>query len=83
MLTALFMCHDDPSIISRESIHKHNFGQALKVQSDVVTVKIRSMSLKSNKLFFRLQTMYLCKFGAETQPGLENRTQNRLNLQVF
>ena len=26
------LCHDDPSIISRESRHKHNFGQTLKLQ---------------------------------------------------
>ena len=46
MLTALY-CVTDPSIISRESMYKHNFGQTLKLQSVVVTVNIRSMSLKS------------------------------------
>ena len=39
------------SIISRESMHKHNFGQTLKLQSAVGTVNIRSRSLKSNSLF--------------------------------
>ena len=44
------LCHNVPSIISRESMHKHNFGQTLKFQSAVVTVNIRSKSLKSNSL---------------------------------
>ena len=30
------LCHNVPSIISRESIHKHNLGQNLKLQSAVV-----------------------------------------------
>ena len=41
------LCHTFPSIISRESMHKHNFGQTLKLQSAVVW----SRSLKSNSLF--------------------------------
>ena len=45
---ACTLCHNDPSIISKESMHKHNFGQTLKLQSAVVTVNIRSRSLKSN-----------------------------------
>ena len=32
-------------------MHKHNFGQTFKLQSAVVTVNIRSWSLKSNSLF--------------------------------
>ena len=35
------LCHNVPSIISRESMQKHNFGQSLKIQSAVVTVNIR------------------------------------------
>ena len=31
-------CQNDPSIISRKSMHKHNIGQTLKLQSAVVTV---------------------------------------------
>ena len=46
MLTALY-CVNDPSIISRKSMHKYKFGQSLKLQSGVVTVNIRSRSLKS------------------------------------
>ena len=42
------LCHNDPPIISRESMHKHNSGQTLNLQNAVVTVNIRSMSLKSN-----------------------------------
>ena len=60
------LCHNVPSIISRERMHKHTFRQTLKLQIAVVNVNIRSMSLKSNSLFF-VQTnyIYLCKFGAE------------------
>ena len=32
-------------------MHKHDFGQTLKKQSAVVTLSIRSRSLKSNYLF--------------------------------
>ena len=32
-------------------MHKHNFGQTLKLQSAVVTLSIWSWSLKSNYLF--------------------------------
>ena len=35
------LCHNDPSIISRESMHKHKFGQTLKLQNAVVNVNIR------------------------------------------
>ena len=45
------LCHNDPSIISRKSMHKHNFGQTLKIKSAVVTLKTRSMSLQHNLLF--------------------------------
>ena len=37
--------------VSRESKHKHNFGQTLKLQSAVVTLNISSRSSKYNKLF--------------------------------
>ena len=33
------------------SMHKHNFGQKLKLQSAVVTLNIRSRSSKPNQLF--------------------------------
>ena len=33
-------------------MHKHNFGQTLKLQSAVVTVNITSRSLQSYSLFF-------------------------------
>ena len=41
----LLLCHNAPSIILRESMHKHTFGQTLKLHSAVVTVNIRSRSL--------------------------------------
>ena len=64
---------------------KRNFGQTLKLQSAVVTVNIRSKSLKYNYVtLFCLQIMYLCKFGAEKKPtGLEDRAKKRLDLQFF
>ena len=38
------LCHNDtgwsPSIISRDSMHKHNFGQTLKIQSAEYKVKV-------------------------------------------
>ena len=48
------LCHNDtswiPPIISKESMHIHNFGQTLKLQSAVVTLNIRRRSSKSNLL---------------------------------
>ena len=64
-------------------MHKHNVGQILKLQSAVVTMNRRSMSLKSNSLFSFFKTMYLCTFGAENPTGLEDRAKKRLNLQFF
>ena len=64
-------------------MHKHNFGQTLKLQSAVVTVNIRSWILKILFTLFCLQTMYLCKFGGENPTGSEDRAQKRLNLQFF
>ena len=80
MLTA-FYCVNDQSIISRKSMHKHNFGQTLKLQSAVVNVNISSWSL--NLTIFCLQTTYLCKFGAENPTDLEDRAKKRLILQFF
>ena len=52
MLTALYCVTGwNPSNILRESMHKHNFGQTLKIQSAVVTLNIRSRSSKSYLLF--------------------------------
>ena len=46
------LCHNDtgwnPLIVSREHMHKHNFGQTLKLHSAVVTLNKMS---KSNILF--------------------------------
>ena len=58
-------------------MHKHNFGQTLKIQSAVVTLNIRSRSLT----LFYLQTMFQCKFGEEKITGSEDRAQKRLILQ--
>ena len=64
-------------------MHKHNFGQTLELRNAVVTVNIRSRSLKSNSLFFCLQTnyMYQCKFGAEKTFGSEDKFSG-INLPV-
>ena len=75
-----------PSIISRESMHKHKFGQTLALQSVVVTVNIRSRSLKSYSLFSvskQITYMYLRKVGADKTFGSEDRAQKRLNLHFF
>ena len=64
-------------------MHKHNFGRTLKLQSDVATLNIRSMSSQSNLPMLCLQTMYLCKFGGENPTGPEDRAQKRLILQFF
>ena len=60
ILISYLLCHNDttykewlnPSIISKKSMYKQNFGQTLKLQSAVVTLNIRSRSSKSNQLFF-------------------------------
>ena len=70
------LCHNGPSIISKESMHIHNFGQTL----NVVTVNIRSRLLKSNELF---SVSKQCKFGAEKPTGSEDRAQKRVNLQFL
>ena len=48
-------------------MHKHNFGQTLKLQSAVITLNIRSRS----------------SFGGENSTGSEDRAQKRLILQFF
>ena len=60
-------------------MHKHNFGQTLKLQSAVVTVNIRSRSLKSNKVFSvsKQYTYNVCKFGAEKPTDSEDRAQRK------
>ena len=79
------LCHNVPSIISRESMHKHNFGQTLKLQSAVVTVNIRSKSLKSSSLFsVSKQITCICASLVQKKTfGSEDRAQKRLNLQFF
>ena len=39
--------------------------------------------IKIQSTLFCIQTMYLCKFGAEKPTGSEDRAQKRLNLQFF
>ena len=48
MLIVFFLCHNDPSIISRESCGYHDY-------------KVKVIKIKFT--LFCLQTMYLCKFG--------------------
>ena len=56
IIISSLLCHNDTiykgwlkSInYSRESMHKHNFGQNLKLQSAVVTLNIRLRASKSN-----------------------------------
>ena len=56
-------------LFSRESMHKHNFGQNLILQS-AVTLNIRSRSSKSN---YQTMCMYLCKFGGNPSTGSEDK----------
>ena len=52
ILTVLYcvtmMQAESSSIISRESMNRHNFGQTLNIQSAAVTLNIRSSSSKFN-----------------------------------
>ena len=50
MLTALYCVTMIHQLLLWESMHRH-FGQTLKSQCAVVTVNIRSRSLKSNEFF--------------------------------
>ena len=59
-------------------MNKHNFGQTLKLQSAVVTVNIRSRSLKSNSIFSVCRQI-TCIYASLVQ----KRAQKRLNLQGF
>ena len=77
-LTALY-CLIMIQAVSRESKHKHIFGQTLKLQSAVVTLNISSRSSKYNKLFSASKTMYLCKFGGENTTDSEDKAHKRLN----
>ena len=66
-------------------MHKHNFGHTLKLQRAVVTLNIRSRSLKSNSLFSvskQITCIYACLVQKKTF-GSEERAQKRLNLQFF
>ena len=51
MLTVLYCVTKIHQLLLRENMHKHYFGQTLKLQSAVVTVNIRFMSLESKVLF--------------------------------
>ena len=82
----LLLCHNVPSIILRESMHKHTFGQTLKLHSAVVTVNIRSRSLNlihsvlsPNKLHVSLAGLVQEKKTSSS----EDRAQKRLNVHIF
>ena len=63
-------------------MHKHNFGQTLKLQSAVVTVNIRSRSLKSNQLFSVSKQCIYAKFGAEN-PLVQKTELRKAEFTVF
>ena len=63
-------------------MHKHNFGQTLKLQSAVVTVNIRSRPLKSN-YFLSKNNVSMQVWCKKNPTGSEDRAQKRLNLQFF
>ena len=59
-------------------MHKHNFGQTLKIQSAVVTLNAYGQGHRNLIYSFCLQTMYQCKFGVVKFTGSEDKTQKRL-----
>ena len=67
-------------------MHKHNFGQTLELQSDVVTVNIRPRSLKSYSLF-SVSKQITCIYASLVQKkknfGSEDRAQKRRKLQIL
>ena len=66
-------------------MHKHNFGQNLKLQRDVVTVNIRPRSLKSYSLF-SVSKQITCIYASFVQKKnfrLEDRAQKRRKLQIL
>ena len=78
------ICHNVPSIISRESMYKHmQFWSNFEItKCCVVTVNIRSRSIKSNSLFSvskQITCIYACLVQNKTF-GSEDRAQKRLNL---
>ena len=76
------LIHNVASNISRESMHKHNFGQTLKLQSAAVTVNIRSRLLKYNSLF-SVSKQITCIYASLVQKknfGADDKAQKRLNL---
>ena len=67
---------------SRESKYTHIFGQTLKLQSAVVTVNIRSRSLKSNSLF-SVSKQITCIYASLMQKKnlwFRRQSSERLNL---
>ena len=58
-------------------MHKHNFGQTLKLQSAVVTVNIRSRSLKSNSLFSVTKQIKCIYAGLVLEKPLVQKTELR------
>ena len=60
-------------------MHKHNFDQTLKLRSAVVTVNIRSTSLKSNELFSVSKQCIYASLVKKKPTGSEDRSQKRLN----
>ena len=78
------LCYNIPSIISRESMQKHNFCKTLKLQNAVVTVNRRSRSLKSNSLFSVSKQLHVSmQVWCRKNLWFRRRAQKRLNLQFF
>ena len=59
------LCHNVPSIISKESIYKHNFGQTLKLQIGYSEYKVKVIKIYSTLFCLQTNYVYLCKFGTE------------------
>ena len=65
-------------------MHKHNFGQTLKLQSAVVTVIIRSRSLNLIDSFLSPNKLHVSMpVWCRKKPLVQKRAQKRLDLQFF
>ena len=63
-------------------MRQYNFSQTLKLQSAVVTLNIRSMSLNLIHSFLSTNKLHVT-MQVENPFGSEDRAQKRLNLQIF
>ena len=82
MLSALYCVTKIHQLLLRENMHKHYFGQTLKLQSAVVTVNLRSRSLESKVLFsVSKQCIYACLVQKNTL--VKRKSSKKAEFSVF